>query len=341
MKIWSYSQSHRIDGEGKLVEKANKYFEACEVHGNSMDSVRTYVFGLMKFFRWLNNDWDQFEKFTQKDLQDWMIDLKKLNLKPNSINQRLICVRGFYRFCFSVPIPHAAGVLYPKGYSRNRRYGIYGQKPGRKPDRELYVKVPKVVMNPMSPGEVDKFLSHLKRYRDIAIVLVMLCCGLRSIEVINLKMEDVDFSLCQIRVMGKRRKERVVPMSYPIMQAFEKYLFFERPKNSSNRFFVILRGKSAGKQLNRETFRAFFRYHRKKTGVMAAHPHEFRHVFASDLARSGVHGAVIQELLGHAEIKTTQIYINLNIEDVRAEYNKAMARIEGRYATIQTKTTPT
>jgi site-specific recombinase XerD len=342
MKIWSYSQSHRIDGDGKLVEQANKFFEACEVHGNSMDSVRTYVFGLMKFFRWLKSDWSRFEKFTQKDLQDWMTELIKQNLKPNSVNQRLNCVRGFYRFCFGSAIPHAPGVLYPKGYYRNHRHSLYSsQRAGRRPERELYVKVPRPIMNPMAPKDVDKFLSHLKRYRDVAIVLAMLSCGLRSMEVIGLKLEDVDFTLCQIRVNGKRRKERIVPMSFPIMQAFEKYLFFERPTGGSNRFFVILRGKSAGTPLNRETFRSFFRYHRKKSGVMAAHPHEFRHVFASDMARSGVHGSVIQELLGHAEIKTIQIYIDLNIEDVRAEYNKAMKRIEGRYAAIQTKATST
>ncbi|MGE0633502.1 MAG: tyrosine-type recombinase/integrase [Pseudobdellovibrionaceae bacterium] len=341
MKIWSYSQSHRIDGAGKLVEQANKFFEVCEVHGNSMDSVRTYVFGLMRFFRWIGGDWDRFEKFTQKDLQDWMAAMKKQGLKPNSINQRLNCARVFYRFCFNNSIPRAPGVLYPKGYYRNRRYFSYGDNAGRRPDRELYVKVPKPVMNPMTPSEVNRFMAHLKRYRDIAIVLAMLSCGLRSMEVIGLKFEDVDFNRCQIRVSGKRRKERMVPMSFPIMRAFEKYLTFERPANSKNRFFVILRGKDAGKPLNRETFRAFFRYHRKKSGVMAAHPHEFRHVFASDLARSGVQAQVIQELLGHAEIKTTEIYIDLNIDDVRAEYDRAMKRIEERYAAIQTKTTPT
>jgi len=339
MKIWSYSQSHRIDGDGKLVDQANKFFEACEVHGNSMDSVRTYVFGLMRFFTWLQSDWDRFEKFTQKDLQDWMASMKTEGLKPNSINQRLNCVRGFYRFCFNAPIPRAPGVLYPKGYYRNRRYVNYNDNAGRRPHRELYIKVPKPVMKPMTPEEVNKFMAHLRRYRDVAVVLAMLSCGLRSMEVIALKLEDVDFNLCQMRVSGKRRKERIVPMSFPVMKAFEKYLIFERPSNSKNRFFVILRGKASGQPLNRETFRTFFRYHRKKSGVMAAHPHEFRHVFASDLARSGVQAQVIQELLGHAEIKTTEIYIDLNIDDVRAEYDRAMKRIEERYAAIQTKTT--
>lgn len=335
MKIWSYSQSHRIDGEGPLVVKANKYFEAAEVQGCSPDSVRTYVFGLMTFFRWLGEDWHKFEKFNQKDLQDWMTFLSQNGFKPNTVNQRLNCVRGFYRFCFAQPIPHAAGVIYPRGHTHvSGRRGLYRSPFPQRRITELKVKVPDKIMDPMRPVEVDKFMRNLLRYRDVAIVLTMLTCGLRSQEVISLRMEDVDFHQCQMRVRGKGRKERIVPLCFQIMRAFEKYLSLERPLKSADSFFVVLRGNDAGQTMNRESFRSFFRYHRKKTGVKKARPHEFRHLFASDLARAGVSIGVIQELLGHAELKTSQIYIDLFIDDIRAEYDKAMKRIEARYAAL-------
>jgi site-specific recombinase XerD len=335
LKIWSYSLSHRIDGTGQLVEKANKYFEAAEVHGCSPDSVRTYAFGLMTFFRWLNQDWDKFKKFNQKDLQDWMTFLKNKGFQPNSINQRLHCVRGFYKFCFGVAIPHAAGVIYPRGYTHvSGRRGLYRSPYPQRRVTELKVKVPQRVVDPLKPIEVDKFMAHLLRYRDVAIVLTMMTCGLRSLEVISLRLEDIDFHQCQMRVRGKGRKERIVPLCFQIMKAFEKYLTMERPKHSVDNFFVVLRGEASGKKLNRESFRAFFRYHRNKSGVKKARPHEFRHLFASDLARAGVSVAVIQELLGHAELKTSQIYIDLFIDDVRAEYDKAMKRIGERYAAL-------
>lgn len=335
MKIWSYSQSHRIEGTGALVDKANKYFEAAEVQGCSPDSVRTYAFGLMTFFRWLKDDWNRFEHFNQKDLQDWMVFLSGKGFKPNTINQRLNCIRGFYRFCFGGPIPHAPGVLYPRGYTHvGGRTGLYRTPYPQRRVTELKVKVPQKMMDPLKPFEVDKFMSHLLRYRDVAVVLTMMTCGLRSQEVINLRTEDVDFHQCQMRVHGKGRKERMVPLCFQIMRAFEKYLSLERPKSSGTNFFVILRGQSAGQKMNRESFRSFFRYHRNKSGIKKAHPHEFRHLFASDLARAGVSVAVIQELLGHAEIKTSQIYIDLFIDDVRAEYDKAMKRIGERYAAL-------
>ncbi len=339
MKIWSYSQSHRIEGKGNLVEKANKYLETCEIHGNSPDSVRTYAFALIVFFRWFDGDIKKFEKFTQKGLQDWMGHLTKEGFKPTTINHRLVCIRGFYRFCFAKFLPHEAGVIYPVGYYHNRARGspFLGSMPRRRLT-ELKVRVPHRVMDPMKPIEVDRFMSHLIRYRDVAIVLAMMTCGLRSQEVINLRLEDVDFHKCQMLVQGKGRRERVVPLCFQIMQVFEKYISMERPSSCCNSFFVILRGKVAGNKMNRESFRSFFRYHRNKSGIKKAHPHEFRHVFASDLARAGVSISAIQMLLGHAEIKTSQIYIDLFIDDVREEYEKAMKRIGARYAALSTKT---
>ena len=149
MKIWSYSQSHRIEGKGLVVEKANKYLEACEIHGNSPDSVRTYNFGLMTFFRWFGEDWKKFEKFTQKDVQDWMTHLKKKEFKPNTINQRLVCIRGFYKFCFGNHVPHVAGVLYPSGYYRNSRTSPFGNSYPRRKLIELRVKVPHRIIDHM------------------------------------------------------------------------------------------------------------------------------------------------------------------------------------------------
>jgi len=335
MKVWSYSQSHRLEGEGKLIEKANSFLEAAEVQGCSLDTVRSYAFGLLSFFRWLKNDWNKFETFTQKTLQDWMFHLKNEGLKPRSINQRLVCARCFYRFCFDNNVPHAPGVLYPKGYyrgPRRTRLGLHAAR--RKPFLELKVKVPKEIINAIKPTDVDKFLSDLNRYRDLGIVLTMLLCGLRSQEVISLRMEDVNFHQSSLRVQGKGKRERIVPMPFQLMQVLERYLQLKRPRTLCESFFVILQGKNFGQKLNRETFRVFFRYHRNKLGIPKARPHQFRHAFASDHARAGTPITTLQALLGQSDIKTTEIYIHLNIDDIREHYDAAMKRIGERYAAL-------
>lgn len=336
MKVWTQDFSHRIDGKGKLIDKANDYFEAGEVNGLSPDTLRTYAYTLMAFFKWFGTKVTEFEKFNQKDLQGWMFHLKELGFKPRSINQMLVCVRGFYRFCFGKGVPHAAGVLYPKAYYKGPRRDALGQRHKRATKYlELKVKVPQKVVDPLKPKDVDKLLRNLNRYRDLGIVLTMLFCGLRSQEIIKLRMQDVNFHQSSLRVRGKGKKERIVPLPYQLMQVLEKYLEFERPTKASENFFVVLQGKRTGQTMNRHSFRAFFWYHRKKTGLNQARPHQFRHTFASDMARAGMPLTTIQRMLGHSDPKTSLIYIELFLEDIRDEYDKAMKRIQDRYAALQ------
>ena len=182
MKIWSYSQSHRIEGKGLVVEKANKYLEACEIHGNSPDSVRTYNFGLMTFFRWFGEDWKKFEKFTQKDVQDWMTHLKKKEFKPNTINQRLVCIRGFYKFCFGNHVPHVAGVLYPSGYYRNSRTSPFGNSYPRRKLIELRVKVPHRIIDPMYIVVLPHIFNSIKSDKLGSTKHMEVSNGFRSFE---------------------------------------------------------------------------------------------------------------------------------------------------------------
>lgn len=335
MKIWSYNFSTRIDGKGKLVEQANKYFEVLEVQGFSPKSIQTYAFVLITFFKWLDSDWERFEIFNQKNLQDWLIDLSTRALKPNSINQRLCCVRAFYFFCFGKKLPHAAGVLYPKGYLKAKRNGPLSMSiPSRKVNLELRVKQPIRMMDPMKPREIDRFLSDIGRYRDLGLTLMMLLCGLRRQEVTLLKMDDVNFHQSAVKICGKGRRERMVPMPHCLMQVLEKYLQMERPTKSCEQFFVLLQGRRAGAPMTTVGIRSLFRKRSVRLGLPLARAHQFRHAFASDMARAGVPLLTIQRLLGHADPQTSLIYIHLFIEDIQAEYDKAMKKIEARYATF-------
>ncbi|MEK6773291.1 MAG: site-specific integrase [Bdellovibrionota bacterium] len=309
--------------------------EACEVHNMSYATVGTYAYSLVTFFRWHGNDWEKFGKFNQKDLQDWMIFLKKKDFNPHTINQRLCCVRAFYRFCFGKNIPHVAGVLYPKAYHKGpRKSQIVISRRERRSFLELKVKIPKKVMDPLKPSEIDRYLDGILRYRDFGIVLTMLLCGLRRQEVTYLRKEDVNFHQSCLKVRGKGKKERIVPMPFHLMQVFEKYLDVERPMKSSEYFFVILQGKKLGEQMSLSGIRSLFRKRRLRLNIPMARPHQFRHAFASDMARAGVPLTTIQRLMGHADPNTSMIYINLFMEDIKAEYDRAMVRIQERYAAL-------
>ncbi len=333
VKVWTHNFSTRIDGKGALVTKANQYFEALEVNGFSPATIQTYAFVLITFFRWLSEDWETFEKFTQKDLQDWMISLSKKNYQPHSINQRLGCVRTFYQFCFGKKIQTAPGVLFRRGYYRSRRVRGLFSVPSKQ-HLELQVKIPKKILEPMTAKEIDRFLADIDRYRDLAITLVMLLCGLRRQEVVLLGLHDVDFHQSTIRVHGKGNKERLVPMPTCLCQVLEKYLNIERPTRSAERFFVLVQGIRAGQAMSNSGIRSLFRKRRKRLGIAKAKPHQFRHAFASDLARAGVPLTTIQRLLGHADPRTSVIYIELFLEDIKVELDMAIKKIEARYAAL-------
>lgn len=335
IRVWSYSQSHRLDGKGELVSKANEFFETAEVQGVSMDTVRAYAYALLALFRWLNCDWEKFAAFTQKSLQDWMAYLKSKNFKARTINHRLCTARAFYRYSFGNDLPHAPGVLYPRGYFRGQRGAPLRPSRGvRRMHLELRTKVEKKVVDPLKPQQIDLFLKDIKRYRDLGISLTMLLCGLRSQEVIQLRMEDVSFHQSALLIRGKGKRERVMPMPFRLMQIFEKYLEFERPETCENSFFVVLQGAKRGKTMARAGVRRLFRYRRDKLGIDKLRPHQLRHAFASDMARTGVPISTLQAMLGHEDLSSTQIYIELFLDDIRAEYDKAIKRIEERYATL-------
>jgi site-specific recombinase XerD len=160
----------------------------------------------------------------------------------------------------------------------------------------------------------------------------MLFCGLRLSEVLNLRFDSVDFEKARVRIWGKGGKERILPLSEKLIFVMKKYLLLERPEISkAGTFFVVLHGTSRGEPMTIAGLRTVFRHWRMRTGIQKAHPHNFRHAFGTNMARSGVSLPVLQKMMGHTEFKHTLRYINLAMTDVAEEYTKALTKIEERY----------
>jgi site-specific recombinase XerD len=160
----------------------------------------------------------------------------------------------------------------------------------------------------------------------------MLLCGLRVSEVLQLKLHDVRFADGTVRVQGKGKKERSVPLPPVVISIIENYLRFERAERSpSNHLFVVMQGKHRGQPMTYQGLRSIFRRRRRDKAMRNANPHSWRHTCGTDLARSGVGIVSIKHLLGHADIQTTAQYINLSMSDISKEYQKASAEILARY----------
>jgi integrase/recombinase XerD len=191
---------------------------------------------------------------------------------------------------------------------------------------DLRLKVPPRVIEPLSVEQVHRFWSSFDTARDIAVVGLMLLNGLRSCEVLALELEDLRLSEAQLRVRGKGAKVRMMPLPPETIRLLDGYLKTERPLTNAAQVFVSLKGKARGQAMTKAGLRSLFRHHRTVTAIEKANPHRFRHTFGSDMSRAGVSLPALQRLMGHANIETTLLYIQISPRDVYEEYARAVAK---------------
>jgi site-specific recombinase XerC len=202
----------------------------------------------------------------------------------------------------------------------------------RKPKQrsQLRVREPRRLPRGLDRAETTALLGSLRTDRDRAIAGLMLLSGLRSAEVLGLRVRDVDVGRGWVRVIGKGDKERRVPLDPDVAGLIQTYLFAERPESDCDTLFLVAKGSNRGKPLTPAGLRTIFRYHRDKTGVPAGHPHVLRHTFGTALAEAGVDLAVLQALMGHDHVDSSAAYIHLSPAHVRAAYDAARDRQRAR-----------
>jgi integrase len=190
----------------------------------------------------------------------------------------------------------------------------------------LRVKSPKRSIVPLSVDEVARFWASFRTARDLAIVGLMLLQGLRSAEVLTLNRDDILLSESQLRVRGKGNKLRFLPLAPETTQLLDHYLRLERPNPCTDALFVSLKGSSRGARMTAAGLRSLFRYHRQTTGIRLANPHRFRHTFGSDMVRAGVSLPALMQLMGHSDIQTTLLYVQVTPQEVFLQYARAVAQ---------------
>ncbi len=226
-----------------------------------------------------------------------------------SINRRVVVVELALRHEF----PDAPCQFAPGFHQLSWRRSTLGTGRPRLALSRLRVKTPKRTIVPLSVDEVARFWCSFRTSRDLAIVGLMLLQGLRSQEVLALNQDDLLLPESQIRVRGKGNKIRFLPLAPETIEWLEHYLQLERPHTCGSALFVSLKGRVRGTRMTPEGLRSLFRHHRLITGVTLANPHRFRHTFASDMIRGGVSLPALMQLMGHSQIQTTLVYIQLTV----------------------------
>jgi integrase/recombinase XerD len=315
-----------LEGEGHEVEWANQFLDAQRLRGLSLRSLRAYAFDLVNLARWFAVTSVELSDLTLGKLTDYIqFQLEQqVQPAPRTINHRLSVAVSLYRFHYERDVPaqgrtHASTFTLsaPFGYARRRRVV-----------RRLGVKVPRRIVVPLTAMEIGKFWSGFRTFRDLSIVALMLFNGLRSCEVLSLKLEDLRFTQSQMLVHGKGNRERLLPLHSETIKLLETYLNVERPKTSSCSVFVVLKGPHRGRPLTPAGLRTVFRHHRRRSSVSNANPHRFRHTFGADMVRAGISLPALMRLMGHSHIHTTMLYVQLSPRDVWREFHRAVRNRE-------------
>lgn len=245
--------------------------------------------------------------------------LSRSGLSPRSIARKLSAVRGLYKFLLGE--------------------GRVGSDPTANVDRP---RADKVLPSVLSHHDMEMMLeapktSRPRGLRDRAILELLYACGLRISELLDLKMADLRLENGLLSVIGKGNKERVVPIGAKAAEWVNRYLREERPlllgKNADTDKVILNR---RGKRMSRMgVWKIIFRY-AKEAGILThTSPHTFRHSFATHLLKGGADLRAVQEMLGHADISTTQIYTHVNkdyLRDIHATFHPRNKNLSPRKA---------
>lgn len=192
-------------------------------------------------------------------------------------------------------------------------------------------KIEKKVPEIMSPEEVIRLLEQPtgdtpKEIRDKAMLELLYATGIRVTELITLRISDVNMQLGVI-LCRDRTKERIIPFGAAARNALARYLDGTRDAMLENKASDVLFANCSGQPMSRQGFWKLIKYYAKKAGIKAdITPHTLRHSFAAHLVENGADLRSVQEMLGHSDISTTQIYANMNHSHIREVYAKAHPR---------------
>jgi site-specific recombinase XerD len=248
-------------------------------------------------------------------------------LAARTIARRLSSVRGLYAYLA------ARG---DTGVSRNPvPTSLAARRPGARRGKGgvPLIRTPRTLPRVLAPTEVDALRAVLRTHRDRAMVEAMLLGGLRRCEVLGLRLDDVNAGERRVFVAeGKGGRQRMVPVSARFFATLGDYLDQERPRVSTDRVFVVLKGPRRGEPLSAAGLDEILDGARARAGLTQATCHQLRHTCFTRLREAGMALEAIQAQAGHASIDSTRIYLHLANDWLEKEYLRAAEAIEAQVA---------
>ncbi|MFA7255261.1 MAG: tyrosine recombinase XerC [Candidatus Omnitrophota bacterium] len=275
--------------------------------GASEHTTKNYGIDLREFVKFIAEK--EFQDLTYLDIRSFLAFLKTREYSKSSISRKLACLRSFFKYLVRENILKqnpAAGIATPKKEKRLPSF--------------------------MNPDEITKLLdapakNSWEEKRDKSILEMLYSSGLRVSELAGLNHDDLDFFGGLVRVRGKGKKERIVPVGQTALNSLRAYWDMKAPRENANAIKKPLFISRIGSRLTDRSVRRMILKYVKRTGLgKEISPHTFRHSFATHMLDRGADLRSVQELLGHANLSTTQIYTHVTTQRLKDAYALAHPR---------------
>lgn len=274
-------------------------------------TVRAYQKDIETFAQFCseNHGEEDIVKISYPLIRNWIVELSDHGISNRSINRKISSLQAYYKFLLKI------GDITVSPIVKHRA-----------------LKTSKKVEVPFSENEMETILSEIpfaddfEGVRDKLIIELLYTTGIRRAELVNLKINDVDFSSQVIKVLGKRNKERIIPMLPSTIERIKSYLIKRSElENVTDSSFLILT-KEGLKIYETLVYRTINKYFSLVSPKVKKSPHILRHTFATHLLNRGADLNSVKELLGHSSLASTQVYTHNSIAELKKVHQKAHPR---------------
>ncbi|WP_299017350.1 tyrosine-type recombinase/integrase [uncultured Polaribacter sp.] len=275
----------------------------------SEHTVTAYKNDLLDFKDFCTTEFDQedLNEINYAQIRSWIVSLVNQNIANNSINRKVSALKSYYKFLQKT----AQITINPLA-------------------RHKALKVQKKMQVPFTSSEINGVLQNIGEeqnfvsLRNKLIVELFYSTGIRRAELINIKQSDVDLSQKTIKILGKRNKERLVPLIELVVNTIQNYIE-ARQKYQKEEDFLLLTEKG-NKLYETLVYRVINSYFSKVSLKVKKSPHILRHSFATHLLNEGANLNSVKELLGHSSLASTQVYTHNSLDAIKKVYNNAHPR---------------
>lgn len=277
----------------------------------SPHTVTAYMRDISFFTAFLKSEFENhpIEEVNYSMIRSWLVSLSDAGLSNTAINRKIASLKAFYKFLLKIQRIIISPLLKHKA-----------------------LKTPKKIQIPFSEIELEAVLSGMyfaddfEGIRNKLIIDLFYATGMRRSELIHLKLHDVDVQKGTLKVLGKRNKERIVPILPSVAETIRKYLRERAALESikdSDYFFVVLKGVKLSETF---VYRLINSYFSEVSAKVKKSPHILRHTFATHMLNHGADLNSVKELLGHSSLASTQVYTHSSLAELKKVYGDAHPR---------------